>query len=178
VAEPSRVGADASGMLAQQASWSSLNAAAGAGTLRMEPGAAEECAVACEVLGDELAAQAKNLRRVTRLEGLGELDSGRALARKFEMKAFGEMGVSAIEVLQQHMAVLVEMAATFRAAGAAYRAQEQATADGLGGGMRAAVLAVLAVLALGGCVASSVAGSPVTSSGLAPVETINFDRVR
>lgn len=41
--------------------------------------------------------------------------------------------------------------------------------------MRAAVLAVLAVLALGGCVASSVAGSPVTSSGLAPVETINFD---
>lgn len=41
--------------------------------------------------------------------------------------------------------------------------------------MRAAVLAVLAVLGLGGCVASSVAGSPVTSSGLPPVETINFD---
>ena len=133
MAERSRVGADATGMLAQQASWASLNAAAGAGTLRMEPGAAEECAVACEVLGDELAAQAKKLQTVTRLEGFGELDSGRALARKFELKAFGEMGVSAIEVLHQHMVVLVEMAATFRAAGAAYRAQEQATADGLGG---------------------------------------------
>jgi len=119
-------------MVPELGEWVALRAAVAGGTLRMQPGAAEECAQACEVLGEELAVQARRLRDVTRLSGFGELDSGRALARKFELKAFGGER-SAIEVLTSYTEVLVVMAATFREAGAAYRAQEQATADGLRG---------------------------------------------
>lgn len=69
---------------------------------------------------DELIDLRATLVVDSRLAGLGALPSGQALARTFDEKATGAQN-SARTTLSSHIAILSDMAATFRMAGAAYR---------------------------------------------------------
>lgn len=115
--------------------WAGLKAQAVAGTLRMEPGVAEACATACQVCYEALTDDLKLVRRCARVEGLGSWSSGMAIAQKFRDKAGVDNPVpnSAGGVINAHRAVLLEMRDSYRAAGQAYAAAEQANADRLKG---------------------------------------------
>lgn len=115
---------------ALEAGWRGLRGAAVSGQLRLEPGVAERCAVACEQLRQQLRDRRADVRGIGRLWGFGTLPSGEQLRGKFEGKAQGSPG-SAEEVLRQHMALLVDMAAAYRAAGAAFVEHDRATAEAL-----------------------------------------------
>lgn len=115
--------------------WAGLKAQAVAGTLRMEPGVAEACATACQVAHEALFDDLKIAQRCARVEGLGSWPSGMAIAQKFRDKAGVDNPVpnSAVGVINLHREVLLEMRDTYRAAGQAYAAAEQANADRLKG---------------------------------------------
>lgn len=122
--------ADVAALNAAQADWKGLGTAAASGQLRLEPGVAEQCAVACEKARSQLILRKQDVQGIGRLRGFGDLRSGQELQRKFETKATGGPG-SAEEVLQQHMDLLVDMAATYRAAGTAFAQRDHSTADAL-----------------------------------------------
>jgi hypothetical protein len=120
--------ADVAALSAAQADWKALGTAAASGQLRLEPGVAEQCALACEKLRESLQDDVTTVQRIGRLKGFGDLRSGQQLAAKFEAKAQGGPS-SADAVLAQHQAILVDMAATYRAAGAGFVQHEQSIAD-------------------------------------------------
>lgn len=62
---------------------------------------------------------------------MGECIIGRALDDKFAKKAAGSTN-SLVSVLRQHQDVLIEMAATYRAAGKAFQDQENNNAAVMG----------------------------------------------
>ncbi|SRR6266702_4639066 len=65
----------------------SLWQAASAGTFRLEPDAARECAGHYEWFADEMSKRQGELDRVKRLEGFGDLKSAQDLQSGFEKKA-------------------------------------------------------------------------------------------
>ncbi|UZJ24975.1 hypothetical protein RHODO2019_00180 [Rhodococcus antarcticus] len=120
----------AAGAVQSQSEWAGLKAQASAGTLRMEPGAAEACATACDGAIDAIFDHINEIRRATRVDGMGPWESGVQLAQKFSEKADGAANNnSAAGVLTLHQQVLGEMRDTFRAAGQAYAATEQGNVD-------------------------------------------------
>ena len=122
------------GAVQSQSEWAGLKAQAAAGTLRMEPGVAEACAVACQVAYQELNDHISEIRRATRVDGMGTWKSGVRLAQKFSEKADGAANSnSAAGVLTLHQQVLADMRDTFRAAGQAYAAAERANVDAVRG---------------------------------------------
>jgi hypothetical protein len=118
------------GAVQSQSEWAGLKAQASAGTLRMEPGIAEACAQACQVAFNDLFDHINEIRRATRVDGMGSWQSGIRLAQKFSEKADGAANNnSAASVLILHQQVLGDMRDTFRAAGQAYAAAEQSNVD-------------------------------------------------
>lgn len=129
------IGGAAVGALQSQSEWAGLKAQVAAGTLRMEPGVAEACAKACQTAHDDLGRELGNTRQLSRVHGLGSWQSGQSIAQKFRGKAGAEnpSANSAGGVIRSHRDVLLEMRDTFRAAGQAYAAAEQANANRLRG---------------------------------------------
>ena len=105
----------AAGTQASQSDWTALKASAGAGELFFEPGAAEECAKACEDAIAKIERHLQMARQLSFVDGFGSPSEGQQLAAKFKRKAD-----EAVEVLQAHKAVLQDMRDTYRAAGKAY----------------------------------------------------------
>jgi len=110
--------------------WSGLQQAASSGRLRMEPGVAEQCAKHCEDLKHKLDGHYADAQQLQLGEGLGVCLIADALTKKFNDKAHGPTN-SLTSVIRQHQQVLTEMAATYRAAGAAFRTQEQENTSAL-----------------------------------------------
>ena len=128
------IGGAAAGAVQSQSEWAGLKAQAAAGTLRMEPGVAEACATACQVAHEAMYDHISEIRRATRVIGMGSWQSGITLAKKFSEKADGAANNnSAVGVLTTHQQVLADMRDTFRAAGRAYAAVEQANVHAVGG---------------------------------------------
>ncbi len=105
----------AAGTQASQSDWTALKASAGAGELFFEPGAAEQCAKACEDAIAKIDEHLQQTRELSRAVGFGSPSEGVQLANKFSSKAD-----EAIAVLQAHQQVLADMRDTYRAAGDAY----------------------------------------------------------
>ena len=105
----------AAGTQASQSDWTALKASAGAGELFFEPGAAEQCAKACEDAIAKIDDHLMQARRLTYVDGFGSPSEGQQLAAKFRAKAD-----EAYAVLQAHQHVLADMRDTYRAAGNAY----------------------------------------------------------
>ena len=123
------------GAVQSKSEWAGLKAQATAGTLRMEPGVAEACAAACQAAHEGLQDNLPIARSCARVAGLGSWPSGMAIAQKFRDKAGLDTpsNNSAVGVVRLHKDVLLEMRDTFRAAGRAYAAAEQANVDTLRG---------------------------------------------
>ncbi|NKS25262.1 hypothetical protein GS505_05220 [Rhodococcus hoagii] len=108
--------------------WSSLGAQVDAGELYLEPGVAEKCAQRCAQLRAELEAISWRSKNLTRIDGLGHLPSGTALARKFEQKASGgEYPLD--QALADHITVVEEMQSVFEKIAANYAATEESNAQ-------------------------------------------------
>ncbi|RVW05187.1 hypothetical protein [Rhodococcus xishaensis] len=112
-------------------SWKELGELVGAGELYLEPGIAEKCAARCAQLRRELVILQDDAKRLARIDGLGHLPSGIALARKLEQKASG--GEYALDqALGDHIAVVEQMQAVFEKIAARFGAAEEANARTLG----------------------------------------------
>lgn len=86
-------------------------------------GATERCALRYERLADAVDAQARLLSQATTLPGFGGLASGTALRTGFESKT-GD----ALDQLRAYARTARDLAALFRAAGAAYQESDRALA--------------------------------------------------
>lgn len=105
-------------------SWSELGAMVDAGELFLEAGVAEKCAARCADLHRELVVLQRDAKRLARIDGLGHLPSGVALARKFEQKASGgEYPLD--QAIADHITVVEQMQAVFEKIAANYAATEQ-----------------------------------------------------
>ena len=105
--------------------WSELKTAAEEGDLKLEPGTASSCARRCEELIDELTGLRDAARGLAKVEGLGRLPSGLALAAKFERKASG--GDYPLDrAIADHVRVVAEMRDLFTAIESRYAATEDA----------------------------------------------------
>ena len=103
--------------------WSELGARAEEGELYLEPGVAQKCAQRCAELGAELDRIRRGAASLARIDGLGHLPSGTALARKFGQKASGgEYPLD--QALADHIAVVEEMRSVFEKIAANYAATE------------------------------------------------------
>lgn len=89
-------------------------------------GAPERCALRYERLADAVEAQLRVLGAAQTLPGFGGLASGAALRTGFESKT-GD----ALDQLRAYARTARELATVFRAAGAAYRENDQALAAAL-----------------------------------------------
>ncbi|BCN76472.1 hypothetical protein [Prescottella equi] len=115
--------------------WSELGARAEAGELYLEPGVAQKCAQRCAELVAELDQIKRGATGLTRIDGLGHLLSGIALARKFEQKASGGEH-SLDQALGEHITVVEQMQSVFEKIAANYAAAEESNAQrftGIGG---------------------------------------------
>ncbi|RVW02113.1 hypothetical protein [Rhodococcus xishaensis] len=113
-------------------SWTELGELVDGGELYLEPGVAEKCAARCGQLREELMDLQRYAQGLARIDGLGHLPSGIALARKFEQKASG--GDYALDqALGDHIAVVEQMQAVFEKIAARFGAAEEANAQALGG---------------------------------------------
>ncbi|MGO4203962.1 hypothetical protein AB4Z09_19850 [Rhodococcus sp. TAF43] len=110
--------------------WTTLATAVGEGQLYLEPGVAKNCAQKC----DELLARMNALRdsavRLAKIDGLGTLPSGVALAGKFERKASGGE-YSLDRAIADHIVVVAQMRDLFTKIGAQYQAAEDANQQSL-----------------------------------------------
>lgn len=112
--------------------WGAIGELVDTGELRLEPGVAEQCAQRCtELLGsmELLRTQALDLARI---DGLGHLPSGVALARKFEQKASGgEYPLD--QALAEYISMVEQMQSVFEKIAANYAATEEANAQSITG---------------------------------------------
>ncbi|MFM1726552.1 hypothetical protein ABEU20_000230 [Rhodococcus sp. PAM 2766] len=109
-------------------SWSELGAMVDAGELFLEAGVAERCAARCAELHRELVTLQRDAKRLARIDGLGHLPSGVALARKFGQKASGgEYPLD--QALADHITVVEEMRSVFEKIAANYEAAEESNAQ-------------------------------------------------
>lgn len=109
-------------------SWGTLDEQVEAGHLYLEPGIAAKCAQRCSELVAELDRIRRGATGLTRIDGLGHLPSGVALARKFEQKASGgEYPLD--QALADHIIVVEQMQAVFEKIAATYAAAEESNAQ-------------------------------------------------
>jgi hypothetical protein len=113
--------------------WSQLKSAAAGGQLRMEHGVAERAAKRCEAMVATLDGHYNSAAELLIRGSAGACEIGRELGSTFDSKAIGGSN-SLTSVITQHQQILTDMAATYRAAGAAFAAREQANVDGLTAG--------------------------------------------
>jgi hypothetical protein len=111
--------------------WSQLKAAAAGGQLRMEHGVAERAAKRCEAMVSTLDGHYRSAQFLTVSGAAGECEIGRQLGSTFDDKAMGSSN-SLMSVITQHQQILTDMAATYRAAGAAFAARENSNTNALG----------------------------------------------
>ncbi|MGW9565187.1 hypothetical protein GS894_07045 [Rhodococcus hoagii] len=104
--------------------WSQLSDAAGSGNLLLEPNVAARCAQRCGDLVDELKRLQVRAIRLHKVEGLGHLPSGIALASKFGRKASGGE-YSLDQALIDHIAEVEQMRDVFLAIENRYAAAEE-----------------------------------------------------
>ena len=112
--------------------WSQLKASAAGGQLRMEPGVAERAAQRCEAMVATLDGRYRDAQFLVVSANMGDCVVGNQLRDTFNNKATGGTN-SLISVIAQHQQILTDMAATYRAAGAAFAAQESTNVNHLGG---------------------------------------------
>lgn len=124
--------AQSAALQGSQASWAGLTQAAGEGKLQMEPGVAEQCAKHCEDMIETLQGRIVEVNTMRTNINMGDCLIGQALQNKYTDKVVGASN-SIISVISQHQQVLTEMAATYRAAGAAFHGQEQTNTAAMGG---------------------------------------------
>ncbi|QKT09477.1 hypothetical protein [Rhodococcus sp. W8901] len=111
-------------------SWSELGDLVDAGDLRLEPGIAEKCAQRCAQLREELEKLRWRSGDLTRIDGLGILPSGVALARKFGQKASG--GAYPLDqALADHITVVEQMQSVFEKIAASFDATEQSNTQAI-----------------------------------------------
>ena len=111
--------------------WSQLRAAAAGGQLRMEPGVAETAAKRCEAMVATLNDHRRGGQLLDVGGAAGDCEIGRQLGHTFDATATGGSN-SMMSALTQHQQILTDMAATYRAAGAAFAVREQSNTDSLG----------------------------------------------
>ncbi|MFE3547023.1 hypothetical protein ACFXK0_29015 [Nocardia sp. NPDC059177] len=117
--------ADTNGM-AQQ--FKTLAGEAAAGRLIIEYDAAERCAKWCEDYINDLNDLARRTQRMVTVDSFGDLNSAKALGRKFaELAEGGEGSGSYFDAARQHIEILTQMADMYRKAGAAYKNCDEAT---------------------------------------------------
>ncbi|WP_433608922.1 hypothetical protein [Prescottella agglutinans] len=108
--------------------WSALSGMVDAGELFLEPGIAEKCAQRCAQLRGELEDIRWQSKDLTRIDGLGPLPSGIALARKFERKATGgEYPLD--QALADHITVVGQMQSVFEKIAQNFTATEESNAQ-------------------------------------------------
>ncbi|RVW07836.1 hypothetical protein EGT67_20650 [Prescottella agglutinans] len=108
--------------------WSSIGESVDAGELYLEPGVAEKCAQRCAQLLDELELARTQALDLARIDGLGPLPSGIALARKFEQKASGgEYPLD--QALADHITVVEQMQSVFEKIAQNFTAAEESNAQ-------------------------------------------------
>ncbi|MFD4457028.1 hypothetical protein [Nocardia sp. NPDC058480] len=101
---------------------------AAAGCLIIEFDSAERCAKWCEDYIDDLNNLARRTQRMVTIDSFGNLDSAKALGKKFADLAEGGPGTgSYIDAARQHIEILTQMADMYRKAGAAYKNCDEAT---------------------------------------------------
>lgn len=93
--------------------------------LSIEPGAAENCAMAWQQYASRLRDLRTSSNNMVSLSAFGTLPSGQALGNKFLQLAIGS-DASFASVIQQHIDIADRMAETFLAAGRAYTETEAA----------------------------------------------------
>lgn len=121
-----------SAQLAQSSTdWTQLKAAASSGQLRMDFKVADQAAKRCEEMIATLQDHYANARNLRVTGDMGACNVGDQLFSKFNDKATGDAN-SLAAVIRQHQQILTDMAATYRSAGAAFRAQEESNSDSMG----------------------------------------------
>ncbi|PTR22937.1 hypothetical protein C8K36_110120 [Rhodococcus sp. OK519] len=109
---------------ADAGTWNQLADAAASGDLMLEAGAAARCAQRCSDLIEQLEALQGKALRLNKVEGLGTLPSGIALAEKFGRKASG--GDYPLDrALVDHIVVIDRMRDVFLAIESRYAAAEE-----------------------------------------------------
>ncbi|QCQ93141.1 hypothetical protein E7742_19230 [Rhodococcus sp. SGAir0479] len=104
--------------------WGAVGELVETGDLSLERGIAEQCAQRCATFLDSLELLRTQALDLVRIDGLGHLPSGVALARKFEQKASGgEYPLD--QALADHIAVVEQMRAVFEKIAANYETTEQ-----------------------------------------------------
>ncbi|MCZ4077684.1 hypothetical protein O1W68_07005 [Rhodococcus sp. H36-A4] len=93
--------------------WQDLAAAADDGHLYLTADAARACDVACNQYLDVLKTCKSRAYELAHVKGMGDFVSGRALARKFSLKAVGGDN-NLVDVLDSHILVVESMQAVFR----------------------------------------------------------------
>ncbi|MBM4487198.1 hypothetical protein GS905_19635 [Rhodococcus hoagii] len=111
--------------LNETGNWSGLIAAAEQGDLELERGTASNCARACEHLIDQLTRILDGTRGLAKIDGLGPLPSGVALASKFGRKATGG-DYSLDHAIADHIRVVGDMRDVFQKIETRYAAAEEA----------------------------------------------------
>ena len=121
------------GLAALQQEQRGLQGAVAEGELWMEPDVAERAALRCEQQIDEVDLIIQDLQPLGRERRFGDNDHGHQVATAFKDAAVtGENSVAG--VLRESKDVLRDMAQTFRDAGRAATAAEQANQQMFGGG--------------------------------------------
>ncbi len=110
------------------AQFQTLASEATAGKLIIEYNAAENCAKWCDEYIKDLQVLAGRTQQMVYVDSFGDLDSSKALGKKFADLAEGGAGSgSYADAATQHIEILTAMADMYRKAGAAYKNCDEAT---------------------------------------------------
>lgn len=102
------------------------------GTLEIESSAARRCVQACATLSQRLDVIRRNSAGHNVDGAFGVLDSGKAIAHKYQQKLDGSEG-SLAAAIASHIEVLRELQAVFEASAQAYVGTEAGTTSSLAG---------------------------------------------
>ncbi|MFH5210538.1 hypothetical protein ACHIPZ_20360 [Antrihabitans sp. NCIMB 15449] len=103
--------------------WQRLSREASAGNLRLEEGVANEVAAACQELADGYQRLIYRANNFQILDGLGDIESGRQLAEKFDRKAFGGHD-ALVGRLKDHIDIVTMIQQTVTTAAAKIQVEE------------------------------------------------------
>ncbi|WP_446224165.1 hypothetical protein ACTWPB_02765 [Nocardia sp. IBHARD005] len=105
-----------------------LGGEAAAGRLIIESGAADNCARWCDEYIKDLQLLSGRTQQMVYIDSFGDLDSAKALGKKFANLAEGGAGTgSYADAATQHIEILRAMADMYRKASAAYKNCDEAT---------------------------------------------------
>ncbi|MGW4634003.1 hypothetical protein [Nocardia sp. NPDC004415] len=101
---------------------------AAAGELIIEYEAAEKCAKWCDEYITDLRELSRRTQRMVLVDSFGDLNSAKALGKKFlDLAEGGEGTGSYLDAATKHIEILTQMADMYRKAGAAYKNCDEAT---------------------------------------------------